>query len=192
VIAMMANEDQQASVVTAEALVPLLADVGIQINFRPAKPTAATDNVEAGTWEFHVDRGGQQYAVPFTRADEIAPLTKENPSWHREGEEPRQLQPFEEELVRIVEEFRLETDAEKRDELMAEYNRIFTENVYDCGVVVGRYGLALAERFNNVPVGSPTFLYQWTWANVNPEQVWVAPEEQIEQIRPNEIPIYPD
>jgi peptide/nickel transport system substrate-binding protein len=190
VVALMANEDQAASVNVAEALVPLLADVGIQVNFRPVKPTAATDNVEAGTWEFHVDRGGQQYAVPFTRADEIAPITKENPSWHREGEEPRQLQPFEEELVRIVEEFRLEPDAEKRDELMYEYNHIFTENVYDVGVIIGSYGLALAERFKNIPVGSPTFLYQWTWANVSPEQVWVDPAEQLDQIRPNEVPLY--
>jgi len=190
VIAMTANEDQQASVVTAEALVPLMSAVGIQVNFRPMKPTAVGDNTEAGTWEWNVSRGGQQYAVPFTRAGELAPITKESPAWHREGEEPRQLQPFEEELVRIVEEFRLETDAGERDELMYEYNRIYTENVYDVGIVVGRYGLALAERFKNIPVGSPTFLYQWTWANVNPEQVWVDPAEQIEQIRPNEIPTY--
>ncbi len=190
VIAMTANEDQQAAVVIAEALVPLMAEVGIQVNFRPVKPTVAGDNIEAGTWEWHVDRGGQAYAVPFTRAEELAPLTKESPSWHREGEEPRQLQPFEEELVRIVEEFRLEPDPEKRQELMFEYNRIFTENIYDIGIVIGRYGLALAKRFNNIPVGSPTFLYHWTWANVNPEQVWVAPEEQLDQIRPNEIPIY--
>ena len=190
VIALMANEDQQASVVTAEALVPLLGDAGIQVNFRPVKPTVATDNVEAGTWEFHVDRGGEAYAVPFSYANSLAPITKESPSWHREGEEPRELQPFEEELVRIVEEFTLEPDSDKRKELMFEYNRIFTENVYDVGVVVGSYGLALAERFKNIPVGSPTFLYQWTWANVSPEQVWVDPAEQLEHIRPNEVPLY--
>jgi peptide/nickel transport system substrate-binding protein len=192
VIALMANEDQQASVVTAEALVPLMADVGIQVNFRPVKPTVATDNVEAGTWEFHVDRGGQAYAVPFSYANSLAPITKESPSYHREGEEPRELQPFEEELVRIVEEFRLEPDSDKRAEMMSEYNRIFTENVYDVGIVIGSYGLALAERFKNIPVGSPTFLYQWTWANVNPEQVWVDPAEQLDQIRPNEVPLYPE
>ena len=190
VLAMIANEDQQAAVVTAEALVPLLADVGIQVNFRPVKPTVADDAEVSGEWELHVDRGDQEYAVPFTRADEIAPITKESPNWHREGDEPRDLQPFEEELGRIVEEFRLETDAAKRDELMFEYNRIFTENVYDVGVVVGRYGLALAERFKNIPISSPTFLYQWTWANVSPEQVWVDPAEQIDQIRPNEVPLY--
>jgi peptide/nickel transport system substrate-binding protein len=192
VIALMANEDQQASVVTAEALVPLMADVGIQVNFRPVKPTVATDNVEAGTWEFHVDRGGQAFAVPFSYANSLAPITKESPSYHREGEEPRELQPFEEELVRIVEEFRLEPDSDKRAEMMSEYNRIFTENVYDVGIVIGSYGLALAERFNNIPAGSPTFLYQWTWANVNPEQVWVDPAEQLDQIRPNEVPLYPE
>ena len=190
VIALTANEDQEASVNIAEALVPLLGAVGIQVNMRPVKPTVAGDNVEAGTWEMNVSRGGQAYAVPFTRADQLAPVTKENPMWHREGAEPRQLRPFEEELVNIVNEFALEPDSAKRVELMRQYNRIFTENIYDVGVVIGRYGLALAKRFKNVPVGCPTFLYQWTWANCQPDQVWVAPEEQLQEIKLNEIPIY--
>ena len=190
VISLIANEDQQAGVDVATALVPLMGDVGIQVNFRPLKPTIAGDMVEAGDWEWQVNRGGQVFAVPFTRADELAPITKQSPSWHREGDEPRVLQDFEQELIDIVEEFTLEPDAAKRAELMKEYNRIFTENVYDVGVVIGRYGLMLAERFQNVPVGSPTFLYQWTWANVMADQVWVQPEEQIDQIRPGVIPTY--
>jgi peptide/nickel transport system substrate-binding protein len=190
VIALTANEDQAESTSTAEALVPLMADVGIQINYRPVKPTVADDNEVNGTYEWNVNRGGQQYAVPFTYADQLAPVRKEAPSWHREGDEPRELQPFEERLVEIVNEFALEPDDARRKELMFEYNRIFTENVYDVGIILGRYGLALAKRFNNIPVGSPAFLYQWTWANVSPEQFWVAPEEQLSQIRPDEIPLY--
>jgi peptide/nickel transport system substrate-binding protein len=73
---------------------------------------------------------------------------------------------------------------------MFEYNRIFTENVYNIGLVAGRYGLALAERFQNVPVGTPTFLYQWTWGNVQPDQVWVAPEDQLPEIYPGTVPVY--
>ncbi|MCJ7550987.1 MAG: ABC transporter substrate-binding protein, partial [Anaerolineae bacterium] len=110
VIALMANEDQQASTSIGQSLVPLMADVGIKINYRPLKPTVAGDNVENGTWEWQVDRGGQQYAVPFTNAQVLAPITKESPGWHREGEEPRVLQSFEEDLVRIINEFRLESD----------------------------------------------------------------------------------
>ena len=190
VIALMANEDQQGSTSVGQSLVPLMADVGIKVNYRPLKPTVAGDNVENGTWEWQVDRGGQHYAVPFTRADELAPITQQSPSWHREGEEPRVLQPFEEDLVRIINEFRLEPDADKRNALMAEYNHIYTANVYDIGVVIGRYGLALAKRFNNVASGTPCFLYHWTWGNVMPEEVWVAPEDQLELVRPNQIPLY--
>jgi peptide/nickel transport system substrate-binding protein len=190
VIALTATEDQAESVSVAEALVPLMADVGIQVNFRPVKATVRDDSVVSGEWEWNVDRGGYNFAVPFSYATSLAPITKESPAWHREGEEPRELQPFEEELVRIIEEFALEPDAEKRKELMFEYNRIFTENVYLIGTVIGRYGLALAKRFNNIPAGSTPFFYHWTWANVSPEQFWTAPENQLEQIRPNEVPIY--
>jgi peptide/nickel transport system substrate-binding protein len=190
VIAMNAGEDQQASVQIGEAMVALLGEVGIQVNFRPLTSTASRDVHLSGEWELFVVRGGQEYAVPFTYATTLAPVTDEAPAWHRADAGERDLQPFEEELVAIINEFALEPDSAKRVELMNEYNRIFTESVYNVGIVIGRYGLAMAERFENVPVGSPTFLYQWTWGNVQPDQVWVKPENQLDQLRPGEIPIY--
>jgi peptide/nickel transport system substrate-binding protein len=190
VIALRSSEDASETGSIAEALVTLFGEIGIQINHRPAAGTIGTAQNEAGEWEMAVFRGGQEFAVPFTRADQLAPITDQTPNWHRKGAEDRQLQPFEEELIRIVSEFRLEPDAAKRVELMTEYNRIFTENIYNIGVVVGRYGLALAERFQNVPVGTPVFLYEWTWANVQPDQVWVMPEDQLPEIYPGTVPVY--
>ncbi len=190
VVTMNAGEDAVATVQIGEALVALLGNVGIQVNLRPLTNPANRDNELSGKWEMRVERGSQEYAVPFTRADELAPTRDERPWWHRADAGERDLQPFEEELVKIADEFAKEPDSAKRIELMAEYNRIFTENVYNVGVVIGRYGLAMAERFNNVPVGTPTFLYQWTWGNAQPDQVWVSPENQLEQLRPDEIPMY--
>jgi len=190
VISLRSSEDASETTRIAEALVTLFGDIGIQINHRPVAGTIGTAQDESGEWEMVVDRGGQTFAVPFTRADELAPITDQSPVWHRKGAEDRQLQPFEEELVRIVSEFRLEPDAAKRVEMMNEYNRIFTENIYNIGVVIGRYGLALASRFENVPVGTPVFLYEWTWANVQPEQVWVQPENQLDEIYPGTVPVY--
>jgi len=190
VIALNAPEDQVAATNIAEALVPLFADIGIQINYRPMAPTILDDMTEAGGVEMWVNRGGQAMAVPFTRATELAAVNDESPGWHRKGADDRQLQPYEQELIDIVNEFRLEPDAAKRFELMFDYNRIFTENIYDIGIVVGSYGLALAERFQNVPAGTPTFLYEWTWANVQPDQVWVAPENQLPEIFPGTVPVY--
>jgi peptide/nickel transport system substrate-binding protein len=190
VIALRSSEDAAETGSIAEALVTLFGDIGIQINHRPVAGTIGADQDQTGDWEMQVFRGGQEFAVPFTRAEDLAPITDQTPNWHRKGAEDRQLQPFEEELVAIVNEFRLEPDSAKRVALMAEYNRIFTENIYNIGVVIGRYGLAIAERFENLPVGSPVFLYQWTWGNVQPDQMWVSPENQLDEIYPETVPVY--
>jgi len=191
VISLRSSEDASETGNIAEALVTLFGDIGIQINHRPAAGTIGTAQDETGEWEMAVFRGGQEFAVPFTYATSLAPVTDQTPNWHRKGAEDRQLQPFEQELIDIVTEFRLEPDSAKRVALMAEYNRIFTENIYNIGVVIGRYGLALATRFENVPVGSPVFLYQWTWGNVQPDQIWVKPENQLPEIYPGTVPVYP-
>ena len=190
VIQVVSSEHAPATGQVAEALVVLLADVGIKLNHRPLKLTTLEDLIETGEWEMRVERSSSEFAVPFTKATKIGPVTKQTPGWHREGAEPRELLPFEKDLVRIIEEFRQEPDFDKRKELMYEYNHIFTENVYVVGTVIGRYGLALAKRFKNVPVGCPPTFYQWTWDNVQPDQVWVATEDQIDQIMPNTVPLY--
>jgi len=189
-ILMTANEDQQEAVNIGQALVTLFGQVGIQINFRPVTSAARGDIEQSGEWETHVWRGGQNFALPFTRCSEMAPLTRESPAWHREGSQPRELRPFETELIEIIQEYCPTQDPAKRKELINQYNHIYTENVYSVGVVVSRYGLALAKRFRNVAPGSPVFLYNWfEWAG-RYEQVWSDPAEQREQVRPNVIPVY--
>ncbi len=189
VLALITSEDAEETQTVGDAAVTLLGDLGVQINVRPLNSAARRELIEAGEWELRVDRDSQVYAVPFTRCTDLGPVTKEY-SFHREGAEPRELLDFEQDLIDIVTAFCAEPDTEVRIQQMAEYNRIVTENVYFVGVFVGRYGLAAAKRFNNVPAGMPVFMYQWTWDNVMAEQVWVAPEDQIEQIRPGVIPTY--
>ena len=190
IIQLHSHEDQAAATKICEALVPMMAEVGIQLNYRPVKSTVGQERIESAEWEWRIERSQQNYAVPFARSQEIAPTSKERPYWHREGSDPRELLPFEEDLIRITNEFAMEPDFEKRKALMSEFNQIFTENVYRVSTVIGRYGLALAKRFQNVPVGCPPFFYQWTWGNVRPDQVWVQADEQLEQTMPNTIPIY--
>jgi peptide/nickel transport system substrate-binding protein len=119
----------------------------------------------------------------------MGPLSKTQPVQHREGEEPRELLPFEEELIPVIEQYLAETDPAKRKELLFEYNRIWTENLYTIGVFVGRYGLGLAKRFENVPVGTPVFLYTWVEDAIMLQQLWTPEDQQLEQIRPNTIPV---
>ena len=141
---MTANEDQREAVNIAEALVNQWGQVGIKVNYRIVTSATRTDVEAQGNWDMHVWRGGQTFALPFTRVVEMAPITQTSPQWHREGDTPRELQPFEEELNAIVLEYRDTYSTEKRMELMSRYNKIFTENVYALGVFVGRYGLGIA------------------------------------------------
>jgi peptide/nickel transport system substrate-binding protein len=189
-IAMSANEDQQEGVNLGDALVNVFGQVGVKVNFRPVTSAAWEDIQQSGEWETHVWRVGQEFALPFTRCSNLAPISKNQPAWHREGDQPRQLQPFEEELIDLVNQYCPEQDPVKRKELLNEYNHVFTENVYTIGIWVGRYGLALAKRFQNVPPGTPAFMYQWAESNYMLEQIWTPKDQQIEQLRPNTIPVY--
>jgi len=190
ILSMSASQDAIETVNIAEALVNQFAAVGIKINMRPKTSDALTDENQSGQWDLNVTRGGQSFALPNTRCDELAPITKANPSWHREGDQPRQLQPFEEELNQIVTVYCTETDLAKRKELMAQYNKIFTENVYNIGVFIGRYGENLTKRFQNINPGLPPFLYKWTEDAIMLEQVWSPADQHKPQVRPNTVPEY--
>jgi peptide/nickel transport system substrate-binding protein len=176
-MAITANEDQSAGAIIGPALVLLFQDIGIKVNFRLITASVANDNTTNGTWEMHISRPGQAWATPNVRCRDIAPIAKEF-GWNREGEKPRELQPYEEEMVRLANAFCLEPDVDKQKELMAQYQRIHTENVYSAGIVVGRYGLMLNKYFKNVPIGTPPFLYQWDFNNFLPEQIWLPTADQ--------------
>ena len=191
IIGLNTSEDAAATQGVGEAASALLRDVGVEINMRVMQGPALGDANTNGTWEMRVTRTGQHYLTPFTRCTDLGPVTKEF-GIHREGAEPRVLLDFEQELIDIINAFCLEPDQAKRGELMSRYNELFTGNVYHAGTIIGRYGLAMAKRFKNIPTGAPPFFVHWTWGNVRPEQMWIAEEDQdlVPEIRPGEIPVY--
>ncbi len=97
---------------------------------------------------------------------------------------------FETQLVEIANKYRMTFDAAGRKALMSQWNNIVTDNVYDLGVFVGRYGLGLAKRVKNVPDGTPVFMYTWVEDAVLLDQVWTPTDLQEKQNRPETIPVY--
>lgn len=189
ILQLNASEDAMETQSVAEALVNQWGAVGIKINYRILTSTASTETDQNGNWDMKVFRGGQAMALPFTQIAALAPISKEFTK-HREGDKPRQLQPFEEELVKIVNEYRATFDPAKRKELMAQYNKVWTENVYDIGVFVGRYGLGLAKRSKNIPSGTPAFMYTWVEDAILLDVLWTPADQQLPQNRPDTIPVY--
>jgi peptide/nickel transport system substrate-binding protein len=189
VLQLLASQDAKETQSVAEALVNQWGAVGIKINMKIMDSATHTDVNNAGTWDMSADRGGQNFALPFKDPTAMAPLTKTF-NWHREGTTPRQMMDFEQSLADIVTKYRSTFDAAGRKQLMSQYNKIFTQNVYNLGVFVGRYGLGLAKRSKNVPDGTPVFMYQWVEDAILLDALWTPVDQQLKQNRPETIPIY--
>jgi len=190
VLQLIASQDAAEGQSIAEALVNQWGAVGIQINMRVMDSATQTDVDNAATWDLSVTRGPQEFALPFRNVTALAPITAAGLVWHREGDEPRVMMDFEPQLVDLINQYRVTYDPAQRKELMFEYNKIFTENVYNLGIFVGRYGLGLAKRVKNVPDGTPAFMYQWVEDAILLDMLWTPEGEQLEQVRPETIPVY--
>jgi peptide/nickel transport system substrate-binding protein len=189
VLQLLSSEDAQETQSVAEALVNQWAAVGIKINSRVINSTTGTDIDTQATWDIWVYRGGQAFGLPSVNPTALAPLTATFGD-HRQGETPRKLMDFEQKLIDQVEVYRTNFDAEKRKAAMSEYQKVFTENVYQMGVFSGRYGLGLAKRVKNIPVATPTFLYTWVEDAILLEHLWTPTAEQKQQNRPDTIPTF--
>jgi peptide/nickel transport system substrate-binding protein len=190
VLQLLASQDAKETQSVAEALVNQWGAVGIKINMKVIDSATHTDVDNAGTWDMSADRGGQEFALPFKNPTALAPLTKTF-NWHRESpDKPRQMMDFEQSLIDIMTKYRSTFDPAARKDLMKQYNHIFTQNVYDLGVFVGRYGLGLAKRVKNVPDGTPVFMYQWVEDAILLDALWTPPDQQLKQNRPETLPVY--
>ena len=189
VIQLRASQDAKETQSVAEALVNQWGAVGIKVNMKIMDSATGTEADNTGNWDMKVDRGGQNFALPFTNPSGMAPITKTF-NWHREGDTPRKLMDFEQSLIDLVQKYRSTFDAAGRKDLMKQYNNIFTKNVYDLGVFVGRYGLGTAKRVKNIPDGTPVFMYTWVEDAVLLDMLWTPEKDQLKQNRPETIPTY--
>jgi peptide/nickel transport system substrate-binding protein len=194
VIGLYAAQDAEGVGTIAEAVVTLFKQVGIQVNFRLLQTDALNDLSVKGEWDMQVNRMGQEWGVPNVRYRDIAPVAIETPVFNRaaQGVE-RPLQEFEQRMVDLIKQFAGEADSGKQKELMSEYQRLHTENIYTLGVVIGRYALGMSKTIKNVPIAAPAFLYQWDYDNYLPEQMWIPTAEQskVPETQPEVIPSYP-
>jgi peptide/nickel transport system substrate-binding protein len=188
VIQLITNQDQQETQSIADALVNQWGEVGIQINLKLIDSQTRTDTMDAGTWDMAVQREGSAFALPVTNITALAPTT-ENYAIHQEGNTPRQLLDFEPDLVEIANQYRSTFDSAERKELMFQYNNIYTENVYSLGIFTSRYGAVIGKRFMNV-ANPPVFLYTWIEDAILLDTIWTPIDQQLEQNRPNIIPVF--
>ena len=190
VLGLITSQDAADSQPIGDQITAMWGAVGIKVNPRPMTSQAINDIHTSGEWDMYIDRS-DVFQLPFTRCPELAPLTKVTPNWNREGDSERVLRDWEQELTDTAVAYCAEQDPAARKELINKWNFIWTSHNYTIGTIIGRKGLALAERFMNVPGGTPPHMYQWVEDAIMSETIWTPVEDQKEQVRPETLPVYP-
>lgn len=189
IIQLLCSQDAKETQSVAEAVVNQWGAVGIKVNMKIIDSQTQTNTHDAGTWDMEVARGGQEFALPFVNPSGLAPYTKTFIR-HREGSTPRQLMDCEKTMVDLITKYRSTFDTAGRNQIMSQYNNVYTQNVYDLGTFIGRYGLGTAKRVKNIADGTPVFMYEWVEDAILLDALWTPVDQQLKQNRPDTIAVY--
>jgi len=175
-----------------QAAIPMFKEIGIKLNLRVLSQTVCDDLDRNGQWDLRSVRYDSAQLVPNAFPADLSPSDDNILTLHRKIKTSNDAMPFENDLVRITTNFAKETDAAKQRQLMADWNRTWTENAYNIGVVTVSYGMLLNKYMKNVQPGLPVNVYAWGHQSMFMEQLWFEPARQRPLILGNNLPItYP-
>lgn len=189
-ITILANTDYGTDTNLAEGVIAMMEPLGIRAiaSFQPGN--ARDDMANSGQFDWQVIRQGAEYVSVVQGTVDLAPTGPRNHQFHRAGEDGTlDLLPFEQELVDIVNAFISSNDTEERAELMRQYQKVFTENVYSVGLTQYPGALIINKRFANIPEGAPIFMFNWAEDAIIRERVFVPAEDQPgHELHPETLP----
>src|ERR1700749_27349 len=92
-------------------------------------------------------------------------------------------------MAEVVNKFISETDPAKRVDLMNQYQKLYTQNVYTVGLTQYPGALIINKRFANIPPGAPIFMFNWAEDNIIRERVFVPKDKQQNyELHPKTLP----
>jgi peptide/nickel transport system substrate-binding protein len=189
-IALLSETDIRTNRNVAEAVIALMEEAGLQVvaNFMSSNDENATRM--AGRWDWSVFRNSSELITVVQNTPQLAPTGPQTSIFHRAGPDgTMNLMPFEEELVAIVNRFISSNDPAERVQLMKDYQRLYTENVYGVGLTQYSAALIVNKRFSNLPTGTPNFMFNWGEDSIMRERMYVPVDlQQGHELHPGTLP----
>ena len=189
-ITLLANTDYGTDTNLAEGVIAMMEPLGLRVIANFQQGTARDDMAQSGQFDWHVERQGAEMVSVVQGTAALAPTGPRTHPFHRAGSDGTlDLLPFEQELVDVVNAFISTSDNAERAELMQQYQRIFTENVYSVGLTQYPGALIINKRFANIPAGAPIFMFNWAEDNIIRERVFVPEDQQGSyELHPETLP----
>jgi peptide/nickel transport system substrate-binding protein len=189
-VTVLANTDYNTDRSLAEGVLAMMESIGIRAIVNLQQGNSRDAMHQAGQWDWQVWREGSAMVSVVQGTVSLAPTGPRVHDFHRANEAGvLELLPFEQEMVNIINAFVSTPDLEERAELMKQYQRLFTENVYSVGLTQYPGALIINNRFANIPDGAPIFMYNWAEDNIIRERVYVPEADQsTHELHPQTLP----
>jgi peptide/nickel transport system substrate-binding protein len=189
-ITLLANTDYGTDTNLAEGVIAMMEPLGLRVIANFQQGNARDDAAASGQFDWAVNRQGASLVSIVQNTAELAPTGPRIHPFHRGGTDGSlDLLPFEEELVSVVNKFIATNDNAERTELMKQYQRLYTENVYSIGLTQYPGALIINKRFANIPDGAPIFMFNWAEDSVIRERLYVPTDRQADhELHPETIP----
>jgi len=170
-----------------DAVVSMLGEVGIRIIVR------VVDDIEtvADSGNFNMIERRHHWLIPTRQTCDYLPISANCPDWNLADENgDRVLFDWEQEMVDAVNTIQATWDPAEAAEAAKVIQKNWTENVYTIGLTQAPAALLINKRIKNAHPGTPVFMFEWAEDGVVRERLWVAREDQIDELLPETIPQY--
>lgn len=165
---------------TGETFIPLLRDVGIDLNLKTLTTKVFEDRRDAGDFDFALHRHLQN-STPSLHPGNIGPVSKFTPDWHNAGPDGnRALQDFEKEIKSLIEKTSTMKSAERKAEVYRKILYLSSKNAYTVPIIQTKEALGIAERFQNIPADAPVRFYGYFWTGSPIQTSWTPKQKQID------------
>ncbi|WP_309085721.1 ABC transporter substrate-binding protein [Chelativorans sp.] len=189
-ITLLANTDYNTDRNLAEGVVNMMQPLGLRIIVNLQQGPSRDALYQSGRFDWQVLRQTEEIATVVQRTAQLAPTGPQVHQFHRAGKDGTlDLLPFEQELVDLVNKFVGTPDLNERAEIMKQFQKVYTENVYAVGLTQYPGALIINKRFANIPAGTPISMYNWAEDSIIRERVFVPQDRQQDyELHPESLP----
>jgi peptide/nickel transport system substrate-binding protein len=191
-IQILTGSSSATGIPIVQACVPMLQAAGLKVSLKTVQGAAGDELTRNGQWDMRIVRYDAAWLVPNAFPTSISPNADNILTLHYKIKGSNDAMPFETEMVKITDEFARTTDAAKQKQLMADWNKIWTENAYNVGIVTASYGMLLNKYMKGVQPGLPVNIYSWGHNSMFMEQLWYEPNHQRPLILGANVPVPAD
>jgi peptide/nickel transport system substrate-binding protein len=189
-VTLLTNADYQTDKNLAEGVIAMMGEVGVKVTLNALSGKDFDNARDSGKFDWVILRNGTELITVVQNTTALAPIggtTDVNHRANAAGE--MDLLDHETALADLVNKFIASRDPAERQDLMKQYQKIYTENLDGIGLTAYPGALIINKRFANIPAGAPIYMFNWAEDNIIRERVFVPTDKQIgAELHPNTLP----